>query len=151
MNNALIESRKRFINEMSEETGLTLAQMRKILREQGIEKFSMDNKTEIRAILRGEAAMRFKLAEKIKAEIEAHPVQEYDCPIPSCDGKKKYDGRGGLEWVCSIAGSWHYWVFRTAIIIEKQGATDFLNAVNTLLEYGNGNKNTENTEATRTE
>ena len=115
----------RFVTSMEEETGFTQKQMRDILTEEGIFVFSEENRSEIKAALRGRAAMKTKLIEKVEKMDAQFPAIAHQCPVPGCTGTKiSYPKRAGWPWICSNGGSTHFILWRTATIMCNRNGGD---------------------------
>ena len=102
-NNHLEEQRNAFLKKMCKETGLSTAQIRKILADERVERFNPNNKATYRATILAAAGMY----KRIEKKLSDTPKPEA-CPIPDCKGHKKDTIMG--HWTCTIGGDRHYWV-----------------------------------------
>jgi len=126
----------RFVSSMEEETGFTQKQMRDILAEEGITVFSEENRSEIKAALRGRVAMKTKLIERIEEMDNQFPAIAHQCPVPGCTGTKVIYPQHSISWpwICSEGGASHYIIFRSATIMSNRSGADLDDTMIGLME-----------------
>jgi hypothetical protein len=97
-----------FLKELSEETNLSIAQIRKLLADSGITEFHSEKMATYRATVLANAGMYKRVEEKLNES--ANPQK---CLMPDCDGIR-VKGRAAFGWTCTEGGKRHYLAWTVA-------------------------------------
>lgn len=122
---AVQTSYKHFITELRDATGYTTKQIQRVLKQNGFESFKSAPKTELRATVLAHHALAENIGDQMKTYEAKFPNTPEDlvCPVPGCDGVKTPVRRRGIgvgKWRCSIGGSHHWVIWRTASSMSLQ-------------------------------